>query len=303
MQTNVHLLQVKQPLDLYKRHKIEINMPNPELKFSSSGNRLWLAVAFTFFSLLAAVSVQAQTGEVKVGIVLMHGKGGSPLKHVSDLANSLTDKGVLVANLDMPWSGRRNYDVSVQAAEAEVEAALTSLRDKGAQKLFVGGHSQGGLFALYFATRHVVDGIIAITPGGNPASPVFREKLGEHVAMARQLIAEGKGEEKARLADYEGAKGLYPINASPSTYLTWFDPDGALNQLKAIQRMNSAIPVLYIVPTNDYPGLLKLKQKMFDALPSNPRNKLYEPDATHLGSPSASVNEIFDWMTSIANGR
>lgn len=57
----------------------------------------------------------------KIGIVIMHGKGGSPSKHVSDLASNLEGKGYLVANIEMPWSGNRNYDVSVSDAENEVE--------------------------------------------------------------------------------------------------------------------------------------------------------------------------------------
>ncbi len=65
--------------------------------------------------------------------------------------------------------------------------------------------------------------------------------------------------------------------------------------------MNPATPVLYIVPTRDYPGLLKIKQQMFDALPKHPRTKLHEPEATHLGSPSASVREVIDWTVSIAS--
>lgn len=89
----------------------------------------------------------------------------------------------------MPWSGRRAHDVSVSVAEKEVEAALDVLRSKGAKKLFVAGHSQGGLFALYFGTKHIVDGIIAIAPGGNVSNPVILEKLGASVELARTLIA------------------------------------------------------------------------------------------------------------------
>jgi len=62
----------------------------------------------------------------------MHGKGGSLARHVSDLASSLEKNGYLVANLEMPWSGRRDYDVSVSAAEKGVQSALAALRDKGA---------------------------------------------------------------------------------------------------------------------------------------------------------------------------
>src|SRR5262245_42282483 len=85
----------------------------------------------------------------KIGVVVMHGKGSNPNQYVGGLAGALQDRGVLVANLEMPWSGRRNYDVDVAAAEKEVQDALDAMRTKGATRLFVVGHSQGGVFALY----------------------------------------------------------------------------------------------------------------------------------------------------------
>ncbi|MEN6585090.1 MAG: alpha/beta fold hydrolase [Sulfuricella sp.] len=258
---------------------------------------LIFSVAGVFFSPTAS----AETVTTKIGVVLMHGKGGSPSKHVAELAASLEQRGFLVANVEMPWSGRRDYDVDVAVAEREVESALNSLREKGGQKLFVAGHSQGGLFALYFGGRHPVDGVIAIAPGGNVGSPVFREKLGDAVALARKLIAEGKGDEKTRLFDYEGSRGITPVITTPAVYLSWFDPDGAMNEVEAVGNMNPAIPVLFIVPTGDYPGNLRAKQQMFDALPKNQRSKLYEPSSSHLNAASASINEIIEWTTGVAN--
>lgn len=262
-----------------------------------------LAVTFLVAAILFPLRAIAETSHIKIGIVLMHGKGGSPTKHVSDLASALEGQGYLVANLEMPWSGRRGYDVNVSAAEKEVESALSSLRDKGAQKLFVAGHSQGGVFAFYFGSKHVVDGVIAIAPGGSVGSSIFREKLGWSVGLARKLIAEGKGDEKVRLSDYEGAKGLNPILTPPSTYLSWFDPEGAMNQMIAVRNLNPAVPVLYIAPTNDYPGLISVKQQAIDALPKNPHTKVYEPSSSHLNAPSASIKEISEWATAIANAQ
>ena len=268
---------------------------------TSSLSRFLIALTFPLLSLLLPLTALADTGGVKIGIVIMHGKGGSPTKHVSELASALEGQGFLVANLDMPWSGRRDYDVDVGAAEREVEAALSSLRDKGAKKLFVAGHSQGGLFAFHFGGRHALDGVVAIAPGGNAGSPTFREKLGESVELARKLVGEGKGDEKTRLTDFESGKGSYPIITTPALYLSWFDPDGAMNQTKALRSMNPAVPVLLIVPTNDYPGLLRVKQQVFDALPKNPRTRLYEPSSSHLNAPSASIKEIVEWTTAVAN--
>src|SRR5688572_24239061 len=75
----------------------------------------------------------------------MHGKGGLPDGAVLELALSLAEKKHLVANLEMPWSSRRDYDVDVEAGVKEVQRALEALRAKGASKVFVAGHSQGGL--------------------------------------------------------------------------------------------------------------------------------------------------------------
>lgn len=262
---------------------------------------LLVLASFLLAGLCAPFSALAEMRSAEIGIVLMHGKGGSPAKHVAELAAALEGQGFLVANLEMPWSGRRQYDVDVRAAEAEVEAALSSLRAKGARKLFVAGHSQGGLFAFYCGGKHVLDGVIAIAPGGNVAHPIFLEKLGEALALAKKLIAEGRGGESARLADYEGAKGVYPITSTPAAYLSWFDPQGAMNLASALRNLKPGVPVLYIVPTNDYPGLSRIRQQVMDALPRHPRTRLYEPLASHVGAPSASIKEIAEWIAAVAN--
>jgi pimeloyl-ACP methyl ester carboxylesterase len=259
-------------------------------------------IAFLAALLMTAAACADNAQPVKIGIVIMHGKGGSPTRNVSDLASALEAKGYLVANLDMPWSGRRDYDASVDAADKEVEAALDALRSKGANKVFVAGHSQGGLFALHFATAHTIDGVVAIAPGGNVNSSVFREKVGASVEQARKLIADGKGNEKTSFLDFEGAKGTSPVNTTAAIYLGWFDADGAMNQSEAVKKLSPNIPVLYIAPKNDYPGLLKANPVMFAALPANPLTRLYEPNANHVGAPSASIDEIAKWTADVANG-
>jgi alpha-beta hydrolase superfamily lysophospholipase len=263
--------------------------------------RIYITLALVVIAVCLPHTAPAQTPLSETGIVIMHGKGGSPTRYVADLASSLEKKGYPVANLEMPWSGKRGYDVSVSSAERELESALDSLRNKGAKKLFVIGHSQGGLFVLYFGTKHIVDGVIAIAPGGNVSSPLFREKLGASVEFARKLVAEGKGDKKTRFTDYEDSKGTYPIFSTASAYLSWFDPAGAMNQRVVVKNMNPQVPVLFIVPKSDYPALLKTKQLMFDSLPNNPLTKLYEPDSGHLDAPSASLDEIVRWTTEVTN--
>jgi len=247
-----------------------------------------------------AQSAVAQNPSPAIGVVIMHGKGGSPTRFVAGLASFLEQKGYLVANLEMPWSGSREYNATVEAAEKEVDAALDSLRAKGAGKVFVAGHSQGGLFAIYYGGKHPVDGIIAMAPGGNVATPIYRREVGPSVEQARRLIADGKGNEKTRFSDYEGSKGTLTVTTTPVTYLPWFDADGAMNQVKSSKAMNPQVPVLFVGPTNDYPGLVKVKHLMFDALPRNPLTRMYEPDSSHLEAPYASREEIVRWTAEVA---
>ncbi len=79
-------------------------------------------VAAAIISVGMPPGAKAKTSPVKIGIVLMHGKGGSPAKHVLTLATGLEGKSFLLASLDMPWSGRRGYDASVSEAEQEVSS-------------------------------------------------------------------------------------------------------------------------------------------------------------------------------------
>jgi pimeloyl-ACP methyl ester carboxylesterase len=256
-----------------------------------------LTLALVGAAFLQAAAAQAPT---RIGVVVMHGKGGSPGGYVAFLATSLERQGYMVANLEMPWSERRSYDVSVAEAAAEVESALARMRSGGAVRVFVAGHSQGGLFALYFGGKHPVDGIIAIAPGGNVASPSYRDKLGPAVARAHQLVADGKANDKAQFIDFEGSKGTYPISCTPANYLSWFDPDGAMNESLAVRNMNPQVPVLFIVPQGDYPPLLKAKEPMFAALPHPPLTTLYEPSSSHRDAPTAAAGEIEHWINEVA---
>jgi len=113
------------------------------------------------------------------------------------------------------------------------------------------------------AWLHGADGIVAIAPGGDVSSPKYREMLGDSVARARALVREGKGQELHQFSDYESSKGVFHITARAANYLTWFDPEGAMNEAQAIKNTAPGVPVLFIAPTADYPGLARVKEAMF----------------------------------------
>jgi pimeloyl-ACP methyl ester carboxylesterase len=263
--------------------------------------RVMTAIAHIGAALLMLAPLAAVAQAEPIGIVIMHGKGGSPTGLVAGLASALEGKGFLVANLDMPWSGSRQYDVPVSRAEEEVAAALAGLRGQGAKKVFVAGHSQGGAFATHLAGRLAVDGVVVIAPGGNVDHYFFREKVRDPLARARELVADGKGNEPAKLEDFEGGKGLFPVVTAPAVYMTWFDMEGAMNMGRAARAVNPATPILWIVPTYELPGLRKTNIPMFRSLPAHPLTRLYEPDADHRGAPTASADEIARWTREVAN--
>lgn len=230
-----------------------------------------------------------------IGIVVMHGKGGGPGGLVRRLAEGLESKGYKVANLEMPWSGKRAYDTDIAGADREVDSAIAKLRAAGAAKVFIAGHSQGGVFALHYAVKHPLDGLILIAPGGNVGSRFYQSKVGASVARARDMVSAGKGNERGEFIDYEGSQPDADIRTTAVIYLTWFDPEGAMNQKKSAEALPALLPVLYIAPTNDYKGLRQAKNEMFNAMPSNPLTRLYEPSADHRTAPVASVDEIARW--------
>lgn len=73
------------------------------------------------------------------------------------------------------------------------------------------------MFALHIGGQLSVDGIISIALGGNVASSVFKEQLSDVVKKARELVAQGKGDEKGGFFDYEGSKGKLSIYCTAIT--------------------------------------------------------------------------------------
>jgi pimeloyl-ACP methyl ester carboxylesterase len=263
-------------------------------------NARLLAAALLVVPLLATGLPTPAQGAASIGVVVMHGKGGRPDGLVRKLAEGLESRGYRVANLDMPWSGRRQYDTDVAGAEREVDDALAKLRSAGATKLFVAGHSQGAVFALHYATRHPLDGLVIIAPGGNVGTRFYQGKVGASVSRARELVASGKGGEREGFDDFEGGSGTTTVHTTAAIYLTWFDRDGAMNQMKSSSALPAALPVLHVAPTDDYPALQRAKREMFGALPANPLTKLYEPATSHREAPTASLEEIARWTAEVA---
>lgn len=254
------------------------------------------------FLLLGVLGLQshALAGSNEIGVVILHGKGGSPnTKWIQPFADQFSAAGFQVANLEMPWSKQRRYDVNVAAALDEIDQAFRDLRAQGTTHSFIIGHSQGGLFALVYAGHAEVDGVIAVAPGGGVDSKKVMDEIRSQVAKAKKLIQQQADNTPEDFYEYEGSKGQIPIRTTPAIYFDWFSPKGEMRFSKALPGVLPNTPVLYVSPTNDYTGLRKIKQKNFNQLPRHPDNLLYEPDSDHLHAPLDSAEKIISWIQGI----
>lgn len=229
----------------------------------------------------------------RVGIVLLHGIGATG-ESMAPLADRLREPGWRVRTPDLPYGGPRAFSQPVTAAESTVREALQALRREGATRLVLAGFSLGGLFAAHMAGREAVDALVAIAPnGGSDMKP-----LADQLARARERIATGRGDEPAVLQDSDVVSpARYELpHAVPSAYVSWFDPQGAMNWKGVWSRLRPGTPVLLVVPTRDLANLRKVKRELWQGLPPHPANRLYEPRADHLGAPLASADEAVRWI-------
>ena len=185
--------------------------------------------------------------ESKVGIVVMHGKWGSPDGHTMNFAQAMTRAGYMVETPEMPWSGRRLYDTGVDGVVSEIGAAMKSLKDKGATKVCLAGHSMGAAGAILYAGRVQTDCVIALAPGHNPEGRVLRERAQPDLTKAKEMVAKGEADEKAWFEDYNSGNRTKKVKMSAKVFIEYFDGDGPMNMAHNASRILPGTYVLWVV--------------------------------------------------------
>jgi len=250
------------------------------------------------FSLITALigHIAPATGN-DLGIVLLHGKGGSPSGYVRELASALRSKGDLVSTPTMPWAQDRIYDASFDEAMREIDREIDSLRQKGAKFIVVVGHSLGANAALgYAASRNTASGIIALAPAHTPELPAFIKRVGHDVRRARDLVATGKGKEKHRFSDVNQGRPL-EVAATAEVYLSWFDPDGPAVMPRSAASFKAPTPLLLVVGSGERTAMGK--DYIFDKAPPHPKSRFATVPADHFAVPSAAIEEVVTWLGSL----
>jgi pimeloyl-ACP methyl ester carboxylesterase len=236
------------------------------------------------------VSAQTVSGE-KVGIVLMHGKGGRP--GPAGLASALRRAGALVETPEMPWSRGRIYAKSYDDSMGEIDAAVERLRKAGATRIVVAGQSMGANAALgYAARRGGLAGIMLFAPGHLPGLAGFDGRVASGVERARQMVAQGKGDVRTSFPDVNQGETLN-VATTAQIYLSWFAPDGPAVWPRNAAAIKSGTPVFCADGSREPNPSCPYATA---GLPANAKNKVVRVGAGHMGVADSASGQVLVWL-------
>ncbi len=231
--------------------------------------------------------------EERLGVVVLHGKNGAPDKHIIEVVRVLRNVGCLVAAPELPWSRKRHFDVTYQQALVEIGMAVQDLRLQGATRVALVGHSLGANAALaYAASRGGIAALVLIAPSHDPER--HRDVFIADVHKAREMLNTGRGRERSLFMDLNQGKD-YDLSTTAEVYLSYNDPEGAAVMPHSAAQINPAVPILWVVGSND--SLSRLgRYYAFEKAPRHPKSRYEEILADHLTAPAASAPMVAEWL-------
>lgn len=258
---------------------------------------LMLVVALA--ATLSATSVQAQD---RIGVILMHGKQGSPRgEGIANLASQLESAGHKVIAPSMPWSSGawEKISVTVEQVFALIDGHANTLRGQGATRIVVGGHSLGANVALAYAVdRGNVAGLVMAAPGHQPGYTYRAHKtIREAVDRARSLVDAGQGNQSLTGQDDNQGR-TFSISTTAAVYVSWLDPNGRLAMNVQAPRLPASIPLMLVIGTKDV-FFSRAESVVYQPAAKNPYSKYLVVEADHGQTPFAAAKRITDWVTGL----
>jgi pimeloyl-ACP methyl ester carboxylesterase len=232
-----------------------------------------------------------------------------PAHDYAPLAAGLTERGYafLVSNM------RASYNSSyVEYADAvkDVSAFVEYAKSKGYARIAILGISLGGpRMAQYVAERNdpavKAVGFIASIPSPYlefqvRSSEAEKRRLEEKLQQARELVAQGKGQEPVALENW--FPGGVAFMGTAKTIISFFgapsDP-GTPSSIKYGPKIQ--VPALVIHGDKDELSLPPNAQRIYDSLTASPqRDLVWVPGASHYLSPGplaeAYSRLVIDWL-------
>lgn len=228
-----------------------------------------------------------------LGVVALHDKNDTPDRHLAETIRTLRNVGFLVEAPEMPWSRKRSFDASYQQALVEIGLAVGELRSKGATRVALVGHGLGANAAIgYAATRPGVFALVALAPSHDPER--FSDVLVADLRKAQHMILSGRGGQRSAFMDVRHGKD-YDLSTTAEIYLSYSDPEGLAVMPRTVQGIRPAVPLLWVVGTND--SLSRLgRSYVYSKAPDHPKSRYEEILADHEGTPAHSARFVAEWL-------
>jgi len=252
--------------------------------------------------LLGALTGLAQS-PAKVGVLMLHGKnpGSAQDPNFVPLKGALERQGHEVLLPDMPWSRTRYLDGHWDQAMAEIARHVKTLRDKGAQKIVLVGHSMGVPAAMSHAARGGdVSALVLLAPGHIPRGYYnfpHLKPVRDSIDDARAKVAAGKGDESDRFQDINQGR-QQTVVATPRNFLSYFDPQSDADMGVSAPRIPAGVPVLTVIGEKD-PLFQGVRSYYVDKLPANPASKYLEVSGGHLDTARVAMDPILAWIKAL----
>jgi len=264
--------------------------------------RVFFYVFWALFSVALSFSELAQAQQ-RIGVLMLHGKnpGSNQDPNFSPAKAAFEKQGWVVTFPDMPWSRGRYLDGNWDKAMNEMAEHVKSLRQQGATKIVIVGHSLGVPAALSHAARGGdADALVLLAPGHVPLGyytypwlKVVRDSIDD----ARAQVAAGKGDSRERFSDINQGRQQVVI-ATAKDFLSYFDPASDAEMSNTAPKVPSKIPVMTVVGEDDrmFKGI---RTYFLDKLPVNSQNKFLEVKGGHLDTPRIATDAVIDWVKHI----
>lgn len=249
-----------------------------------------------FLAAVLAIPLTAApaTAFERVGVVLLHGKTGSP-NQFGAVADFLIESGFAVEAPEMCWSDARLYDAPLAECFADVDGAIDRLHADGITRIVVGGHSLGALGALAYAATHPgVAGVIALGPAGDPADFNRNPAVAKSVKAAEAMVAAGDGDVPEDFTDRVMGKN-FTVHTTPNAFLSFLGPDSPLAIRSTLRALDA--PLLWVAGTRD--ANQGDAAALFKLAPPDPQSRLVKVNATHLGTPDAATTVMAEWLDAL----
>lgn len=253
-----------------------------------------LMMAFFAWQLVFSPAVHASNKNCAV--VLMHGKWRNP--HDMTHFGRRLEPVCTYKSIEMPWAQRRGYDQPYAVALDEISKTVSAFRSEGYRLVVVAGHSFGANAAMaYMATKGDADAVIALAAGHSPQYSYSQGIGKEAVDKARELVAQGKGEETVTMDDLNQGR-RESIRMSAVSLWSYFDPNGLGHMPRTASEFKKPVPFLWVIGTGD--PLYRLGEAFIYAkAPAQPLSRYLVVDAGHVNTPDVAVGQVVEWLQQV----